>query len=95
MVIMPDTRIRMAPGQSSSVLGKETIVLNYKLGNYYELNEIGGFIWALLQDNSALSVGELQERILSEFDVEQSVCQQELALFLENLLREKLIELTV
>jgi len=69
-------------------------VLNYELGNYYELNEIGGFIWSLLQANKIMSVEELQERILNEFDVEESVCQKELKLFLESMLHEKLIETT-
>ncbi|WP_461074135.1 PqqD family peptide modification chaperone [Spirosoma horti] len=27
--------------------------MNYEAVSYYELNEVGGFIWALLQDNKA------------------------------------------
>lgn len=94
MTITSDTRIQLVPNQSSSVLGKETVLLNYELGNYYELNEVGGFIWSLLQTNNAMSVGEIQESILAEFDVEPAVCNEELSLFIENLLREKLIETT-
>ncbi|WP_245776530.1 PqqD family peptide modification chaperone [Spirosoma endophyticum] len=69
-------------------------MLNYELGNYYELNEIGGFIWSLLQVNKIMSVQELQEGILNEFEVEESVCHNELKLFLESMLNEKLIEAT-
>lgn len=94
MTINHSTRIHLASGQSSSALGKETIVLNYEQGNYYELNEIGGFIWALLQTNKVMSVEEIQEKILDEFDVEEDVCQKELKLFLENMLLERLIETT-
>ena len=94
MTITSDTRIQLVPNQSSSVLGKETVLLNYELGNYYELNEVGGFIWSLLQDKKAMSVGEIQESILEEFDVEPAICYDELMLFIENLLREKLIEIT-
>ena len=94
MIISPITRIQIISGQSSSVLGKETIVLNYEMGNYYELNEIGGFIWSLLQANKTMSIKEIQERILNEFEVEESVCQKELKLFLESMLHEKLIEAT-
>ncbi|GAB4053999.1 PqqD family peptide modification chaperone [Spirosoma litoris] len=92
MSIIADTKIQLVANQSSSVLGKETILLNYELGNYYELNEVGGFIWSLLQDEKTMSIGEIQERMLDEFDVEPSVCQEELMLFVENLLKEKLIE---
>ncbi len=94
MLITPATHIQLVAGQASSVLGDETVVLNYEVGNYYELNEIGSFIWSLLQANQTMSVGEIKERLLDEFDVDESVCQQELLLFLENLFREKLIETT-
>ena len=92
MVITPNTRIQLLSNQSSSVLGNETILLNYEAGNYYELNEVGGFIWALLQDEKSLLVHEIQARLLDEFEVDPTVCQEELALFLDNMLREKLIE---
>ncbi|MVM40585.1 PqqD family peptide modification chaperone [Spirosoma sp. HMF3257] len=92
MVITPDTQIQLVPNQSSSVLGKETVLLNYELGNYYELNEVGGFIWSLLQNERTMSIGDIEARILDEFDVEPAVCHDELMLFIDNLLREKLIE---
>lgn len=93
MLFSPNTRIQSTPHQSSSVLGKETIVLNYEAGNYYELNEVGGFIWSLLQAGQELSVQEIKEQLLEEFDVDESVCQQELMLFLDNLFHENLIEI--
>ncbi len=92
MAITLNTQIQLVPNQSSSVLGNETILLNYEAGNYYELNEVGGFIWALLQDKKTILVHEIQDHLLEEFDVEPAVCQEELTLFLDNLLREKLIE---
>ncbi|MFD2933133.1 PqqD family peptide modification chaperone [Spirosoma flavum] len=92
MEITLNTQIQLVPNQSSSVLGNETILLNYEAGNYYELNEVGGFIWALLQNKKVIQVHEIQLCLLDEFDVEPAVCQEELTLFLDNLLREKLIE---
>lgn len=94
MEVTPTARIRLMPNQSSSVLGNETVLLNYELGNYYELNEVGGFIWSLLQEKETISVQEIQDKLLEEFEVEPSVCWQELTSFLENLLREKLIEIS-
>ncbi|QHV94874.1 PqqD family peptide modification chaperone [Spirosoma endbachense] len=92
MALTPTTRLQRVPSQSSSVLGNETIVLNYEIGNYYELNELGGFIWSLLEDQKVISVEEIKEKVLEEFEVEESVCEQELTSFLESLLDEKLIE---
>lgn len=94
MIITPHTRIQIAQSQSSSILGKETIVLNYEVGNYYELNEMGGFVWSLLQANKVMSVDKIKEHLLEEFEVDESLCQKELVLFLENLFHEKLIEAT-
>jgi len=94
MIITPNTRVQIRKGQSSSVLGTETIILNYDLGNYYELNEMGSFIWSLLQANQVISVAEIKGRMLEEFDVDESVCQEELTSFLESLFHEKLIETT-
>ncbi len=87
------TLVQASSGQSSSVLGQETILLNYEAGTYYELNETGGFIWSLLQNQQPISVGELESRMMTEFDVEPAVCQNELTTFLNDLLREKIIEL--
>jgi len=94
MFITPHTCVQIAQSQSSSILGKETIVLNYEIGNYYELNEMGGFIWSLLQANKSMSVSKIKEHLLEEFEVDEALCQQELVLFLENLFHEKLIETT-
>lgn len=94
MMFTPTTHIYLLPTQSSSVLGNETVVLNYELGNYYELNEVGGFIWSLLNEKKEITVGEIQEKLLEEFDVEPAVCQAELVSFLENLVQEKLIATT-
>ena len=94
MLFKPTTLVQTSHQQSSSILGKETIVLDYKVGNYYELNEVGGFIWSLLQTNQVLSVQQIEEQILQEFDVDESICRQELALFLGNLRNENLIDIT-
>ncbi|AUD02483.1 PqqD family peptide modification chaperone [Spirosoma pollinicola] len=95
MSITLNTRIQMVSNQSSSVLGDETILLNYELGNYYELNEVGGFIWSLLQERKSMLAHEILDCLLDEFDVEPSVGKDELMLFLDNLSREKLIETSV
>ena len=94
MNITSGTRIQVRKSQSSSVLGTETIVLNYDLGNYYELNDMGSFIWSLLRVDESISVTAIKERMLAEFEVDELVCQQELMSFLEDLLHEKLIETT-
>ena len=72
MSIAPDTRIQVRKSQSSSVLGTETIVLNFDLGNYYELNDMGSFIWSLLRADESISVAAIKERMLAEFEVDKT-----------------------
>ena len=94
MMFTPTTCIHLAQSQSSSVLGTETIVLQYEAGNYYELNDLGGFIWSLLQANQVMTVTQIKQRLLQEFEVDESVCQHELTVFLDSLFHERLIEVT-
>ena len=93
MTITSDSQLQVVPNQAASSLGKETILIDYEQGNYYELNEVGGFIWSIIQEGKAITVGEIQKRILAEFAVEQSVCEQESMLFLISLWQEKLVEI--
>ncbi len=94
MLFTPGTCIQLAQSQSSSILGNETIVLNYEAGNYYELNELGGFIWSLLQINNVMSVAQIEQQVLEEFAVDEAVCQAEVPLFLGSLYCENLIDIT-
>ena len=94
MTITSDSQIQMVPNQAASSLGKETILIEYEQRNYYELNEVGGFIWSIIQEEKTLTVGKLQKQILTEFDVEQSICEEESILFLMSLWQEKLIQIT-
>jgi hypothetical protein len=85
MLFTPGTYLQLAQSQSSSILGTETIILNYEAGNYYELNELGGFIWSLLQINSVMSVAQIEQQVLQEFAVDESVCRAEVPMFLDSL----------
>lgn len=94
MTLTADSKIQKAPNQAASMLGKETILIDYQQGNYYELNEVGGFIWSIIQAEQVITIREIQKRILDEYAVEKSICEQESTLFLTSLLQEKLIQIT-
>lgn len=84
-------RFRVTNHQVSSILSCSTIVLNHREGFYYELNEVGTFIWELLKKNGATIV-ELKELVLNEFDVDEQVAQSDINKILSELLNEKLVE---
>jgi hypothetical protein len=76
--------------QLSGDLGGEAVILCLKTGKYYGLNVLGARIWELLQ--SPMSLSEIEEIILSEFEVEPKECRVEVNSFIGLLESEGLIE---
>lgn len=73
-------------------LEDEVVILGLKDGVYYGLNPVGAFIWNLVQN--PITVKEIKEAILNEYDVEEDVCEKDLVELLDNLLDKNLIEVS-
>lgn len=82
--------VRVAKEQVSSDLGGETAILNLKNGIYYGLNPVGTRIWELIQE--PISVSQIRDRILEEYEVSLAQCEADIVTLLEKLLDEKLID---
>ena len=95
MQILPNSRFQLVSNQSSSILEKETIILDFEKGIYFELNEVGGYVWELLQIHKSLSLNEIVTKICDEFEIDEKTCRAEQYVFIESLLNEKLIEKTI
>ncbi|MEJ2600005.1 MAG: PqqD family peptide modification chaperone [Anaerolineales bacterium] len=65
-------------------------ILNLKDGVYYGLNSVGSRIWALLQ--APVTVMELRDALLAEYDVDVDDCTRELVALLNDLSNKELIE---
>lgn len=91
MTLSSLTVITACPDQVSSNLDGETIVLHFKSGTYYGLNEVGSRIWHLIQ--TPKSIHEIQEILLSEYDVTEEDCYRELLNLLQTLQSEELIQI--
>ena len=77
-------------GQVTSDLAGEVAILNVKSGAYYGLDPVGARIWSLVQEPR--SVADIQNAIISEYDVGPEQCARDLSSLLEKLLAEGLIE---
>ncbi|MGO4496754.1 lasso peptide biosynthesis PqqD family chaperone [Paenibacillus sp. 2RAB27] len=76
-------------GNIVSDMDGDKVLMNIANGRYYNLGKIGGRIWELIATpNSAI---ELVTKLLSEYDVEQTICEEHVISFLRHLLDEKLI----
>ncbi|MCA1992893.1 MAG: lasso peptide biosynthesis PqqD family chaperone [Coleofasciculus sp. S288] len=81
-----------APGQISSDLGGEAVILNLKSGVYHGLNEVGAQIWKLIEEPK--TVKEIEQALLEEYEVEPECCQRDLLALLQNLEAAGLIEVS-
>ncbi|MGB3758144.1 MAG: PqqD family peptide modification chaperone [Rivularia sp. (in: cyanobacteria)] len=76
--------------QISSDLGGEAVILNMNTGIYHGLNEVGAFVWNLIEQPQV--VKDIQQKLLQEYEIESSVCTNDLLTLLKDLHSEGLIE---
>ncbi|MGL5942413.1 MAG: PqqD family peptide modification chaperone [Waterburya sp.] len=69
----------------------EAILFHTKSGSYYSLNEVGTFIWTLIQEPQ--TIADLRDTILTEYAVTPEVCLNDLLAVLEQLATKELIEI--
>lgn len=75
----------------SAELSDEVAILHLQSGIYYGLNEVGAFIWKLIQ--APISVDQINEAVFGEFDVPMEQCRQDVSKLLAKLAKENLIEI--
>lgn len=71
----------------------ETVMMSIENGAYYGLDAIASRIWALLE--RPLSVQNICELLVLEFDVDMAQCQQDVLSFLTDMAERKVIQVTV
>lgn len=79
-----------AKGQVSSDLGGEVAILDLESGTYYGLDVVGARIWSLIQEPR--TIGEIQDILVSEYEVEPDRCERDLFALLRKLVDKGLIE---
>ena len=85
--------ISAAPQQLSSKLGVETVILNMESGVYYGLNPVGARVWELAQ-NAGTTFASIRQKVVSEFDVSESVAEKDLSELLSEMRSEGLIRIS-
>lgn len=67
----------------------EIVMMNLDKGTYYGLNGVGSRIWEII-DESKLING-IVSILTAEYNVEQSICEENTIIFLNRLYEEELI----
>jgi hypothetical protein len=75
----------------SANLNGEVVILGFKSGSYYSLDQVGAFVWDLLQEPR--KVLDIRDAIFEKYDVELGQCEQDLLALLEALAAKQLIDI--
>ena len=78
-------------GNIVSDMDGEKVMLSIKNGKYYNLGEVGGFIWECIQQPK--SIGNVIEEVQAAYDITAEQCEADIIPFLEMLREESLIEI--
>jgi hypothetical protein len=76
--------------QASVDLDDEAAILNLKTGVYFGLNEVGAWVWRLIQ--APHTVAQVRAALLAEFEVAPETCASDLQALLRDLAQHQLIE---
>lgn len=81
--------LRRKPGMMAADMNGETVMMDIETGMYYNLGEVGGRIWALLEN--PMKLGHLVELLTAEYDVQPDRCASDVKPFLESLAAKGLL----
>ena len=88
----PRATVTRSPAPMSADLDGEVVVLSIDNGKYYSMNEVGSRIWALVQ--RPIAVAALIDLLVGEFEVERTVCEQQVLVFLRELHADGLVQIS-
>lgn len=71
-------------------INEEMVMMDMTTGNYFGLDAVGSRIWELI--DTTTSPEDIVATLVSEFDVQEDICKNDVEKFLQNLLKHKLID---
>ena len=83
------TWLKMHPEVVYTDLEEGAVLLHLETKFYYSVNEVGQTIWRLL--DSTVRLEELIQRLMAEYEVEESRATASISRFLQDLEREQLV----
>jgi len=87
--LLPSHIVSQGEGNIVSDMGGEKVMLSINNGKYYNLGEIGGVIWDLTKE--PITIEQLVAHLVSQYEVEQNECEQQVMNFIKQLNNEGLL----
>lgn len=88
-VLSKNNVITQNQGNIVSDMDGELVMLSIEKGNYYNLGVLGGEIWSLIE--KPIKISDLLDKLISQYNVSQQECEEEVLSFLSDLYNEGLI----
>ncbi|WP_077214415.1 lasso peptide biosynthesis PqqD family chaperone [Bacillus dakarensis] len=85
-----ETTVKQVKGNIATDMGGETVMLSISNGKYYNLGEIGGAIWDLIE--TPIVVNDIVKALMENYEVGKKECEEEVLSFLNHLYTEGLIQ---
>lgn len=85
-------RYQASPKIVASAVLDETVILDYEAGKYFSLDGVGSLLWSALKNKAPVSLSELCELVMAEYDVDEDQCRSDLIALLNDLKKNGLIE---
>lgn len=85
-----DSRVVATDEQVAAQMDGEVVILGFQSGSYYGLDQVGAFVWEMLQQPQTVS--EIRDAILAEYDVAPDECERDLLELLDDMASKQLIE---
>lgn len=92
-IILSSDVISQVEGNVVSDMEGDKVMLSIENGKYYNLGDIGGEIWELIQEPIPFS--NLISSLIEQYEVNQDECEKGVQFFLNQLLHDKLIQVNV
>ena len=84
-----DSLISQTEELVASEIDGETVMMSIENGKYYGLDNIGSFIWEQIE--SPVSVSDLMDMILLDYDIDRETCERDVMAFLKKLYDDDII----
>jgi hypothetical protein len=84
--------VQRDPNVIGAEAGEDVVMVSIDKGEYYGVSEVAREIWQAIE--SPKKVSDLIDILVESYNVERSLCEKETLLFLEELLAERLLQVT-
>ncbi|MFT8322214.1 MAG: lasso peptide biosynthesis PqqD family chaperone [Bacillus sp. (in: firmicutes)] len=88
--ISVESLVTQKQGNIISNMDGEIVMMSVNNGKYYNLGNIGGMIWSLM--NNPTKVLQIVRSLQEQFTIEQEECEKQVLAFLNQMLQEGLLQ---